>query len=153
MQERSICFACGAKRKCVPLSSLQSMHRKSDIVTTPFDFWSHLQTKNMLRDSWLIMWEYCDICFGSGENRNAFHNPRCSHHCTGRALAINVPSVRPAWTNTPIQWACLDGYFHFSALSFHLKSDNETFISDGVWLSAAINVRNLTFRVRRQKLL
>ena len=47
----------------------------------------------------------------------------------------------------------LDRYFHVTALSLHLMSDNETFISNGVWLSAAINVRNLTFRVRGQKLL
>ena len=31
------------------------------------------------------------------QTENAFHNPLCSHHYTGRVFnAINVPSVRPA---------------------------------------------------------
>ena len=76
------------------------------------------------------------ICFVA--NRIGFHNPRCSLHCTERALAVNVPSSgRPASTNIVIQ---SDRYFLFSALSFHLKSDNETFIWDGVWLSLRLSM-------------
>ena len=66
---------------------------------------------------------------------------------------ISQPSLQPPLHRKsisykcPISKTCLNKYYHsvrqifpFFALSFHLKSDNETFISDGVWLSLRLSM-------------
>ena len=153
---------CNAEAICFVLLAMQT---ENALCNHRCSRWTEVRQKGnilllfFLPDNCFAVWEYC-------ENSTCirFHNDRCSHHRTGgeeiilrNNFAKNVPFVKTINKySRPDRFVQTDISILVSylSLSFHFKSDNETFIWYGVChivcLPAAVNVHNLTFRRQRE---
>ena len=88
-----------------------------------------------LFSKFLFLVSSCDICFGCGANRKCIPQSSLQPPLHRKSISYKCPISETCLNKYAHSFSeRLDRYFHFSALPFHLKSDNETFISDGVWL-------------------